>query len=225
MVTTSVLSEKWGVCVGIVNFLWRWQWLPERRQASEQVVCKAHSCLYELPVCLNQPAVYSFFCCFLGGMRDIGMIMQVWSLKNGHSIIHVHIIVLKVEDCVDWVHDQVQNTVIVKCCVQYCCCKVIIKHFYWLIIMNMKTRATFLQTCKAPPPSLERYQLVDFTLLQLFLQLALAERVAYLEVKNLPVASCDQSIKQWPWHVLTISLYTSVHYGLTLTQYWLTFLR
>ena len=67
-------------------------------------------------------------------MRDIGVIMQVWSLKNGHSITHVHIIVLKT---VEWVHDQVKNTAIhvVECCIQYCCYKVIIKHFYcyWLL--------------------------------------------------------------------------------------------
>ena len=60
--------------------------------------------------------------------------------------------------------------------------------------MNIQLATT--HTCKAPPPPSERYQLVVFTLLQLFLQLALAERVAYLEVENLPFASFDLSIKQ-----------------------------
>ena len=56
-----------------------------------------HIPVYELPVCMNHPAVYQDIRVFLFffWMRDIGVIMQVWSLKNGHSITHVHIIVLK----------------------------------------------------------------------------------------------------------------------------------
>ena len=85
-----------------------------------------------------------------------------------------------------------------------------IKKFCWQqLIHYYQHKKNTYTPCKAPPSSSERYQLVVFTLLQLFLQLGLAERVAYLEVENLPVAIFDLRIKQWPRHMLTISAFTT----------------